>query len=480
MCDMPDIKWGVSTSAYQIEGGINGEGEPANNWFEWDRSGRVEKCGDGLRFWTRPGELLDLTTALGCDAFRLSLEWARIEPERASWNGAAVARYAEIIGDCHTRGLTPYVTLHHFTHPRWLGADFWLTDQAPGMFASYATRLIGDINMILVEHGHEPVEWMLTINEPAILALGTYLFGAYPGHGRSTRLVAKAYFHMLTAHILLYDALHDLYRRNGWRAPRVSLNSSCATIAGLDALMADLMLARERGVERDDLTAYLAMCHQHARVRIAAAYSSSPLARAADAIFDRWVRLKVIKPDRMLVDALYASDTSRKLDFLAADYYDPVLSHMLMPAKASVRRQRRLWYLAEPWEQVVSHDGLRAFLTQAHLQAPDRPIIIAENGLCTPDTVARPDALRRDAFVRQACEVIRSAHSDGVPIAAYLHWTIADNYEWGSYRPRFGLHGVDRQGEVMVKATDATGLDAAGAYRDEIARHRTLKDEVAS
>jgi beta-glucosidase len=53
----------------------------------------------------------------------------------------------------------------------------------------------------------------------------------------------------------------------------------------------------------------------------------------------------------------------------------------------------------------------------------------------------------------------------GVPLGAYYHWTLVDNYEWGSYEPRFGIHGVDRERGGRVLDTDSMGADAAGTYR---------------
>jgi beta-glucosidase len=42
----------------------------------------------------------------------------------------------------------------------------------------------------------------------------------------------------------------------------------------------------------------------------------------------------------------------------------------------------------------------------------------------------------------------------GIPLLGYLHWTLTDNYEWGSYDPRFGLWAVDlRSGDLERKAT---------------------------
>ena len=78
----PDFAWGVSTAGYQVEGGLNGPGEPRNNWAAWEDLGRVERTGRGAAFWDRWAEDLDLAHALGINAFRMGLEWARLEPEQ--------------------------------------------------------------------------------------------------------------------------------------------------------------------------------------------------------------------------------------------------------------------------------------------------------------------------------------------------------------------------------------------------------------
>ena len=65
-----------------------------------------------------------------------------------------------------------------------------------------------------------------------------------------------------------------------------------------------------------------------------------------------------------------------------------------------------------------------------------------------------------------------AAVDEGVPVEGYWHWSLVDNYEWGSYQPRFGLYGVDRHHGGSGPAwrdTDAMGDDAAGVYRTIIA-----------
>ena len=96
---------GVATAGYQIEGGFNGEGEPHNNWVSWERTGRAERSGVACDFWAHPEEALDRAAAISCNAFRLSVEWARLQPEQGTFDQAALERYVEILGMCHSRGL---------------------------------------------------------------------------------------------------------------------------------------------------------------------------------------------------------------------------------------------------------------------------------------------------------------------------------------------------------------------------------------
>jgi beta-glucosidase/6-phospho-beta-glucosidase/beta-galactosidase len=101
--------------------------------------------------------------------------------------------------------------------------------------------------------------------------------------------------------------------------------------------------------------------------------------------------------------------------------------------------------------------------------APDRPVWVVENGMChrvrNGRVFDRADGLTRPRMLREHVGALVDLIDRGVPVGAYYHWTLADNYEWGSYQPRFGLHGVDRERGTRVLATDAHGDDAAGAYR---------------
>jgi beta-glucosidase len=108
---------------------------------------------------------------------------------------------------------------------------------------------------------------------------------------------------------------------------------------------------------------------------------------------------------------------------------------------------------------------------------PGLDVWIVENGLCNrvvgATSYPRLDGWDRPRYLREHLGAVARAVSDGLPLSAYFHWTLADNYEWGSYEPRFGLYGIEREGDrIAWSHLDAMGRDSAGTYRDLIAMLR--------
>ncbi|NDC81028.1 MAG: glycoside hydrolase family 1 protein, partial [Verrucomicrobia bacterium] len=140
--------WGVSCSPYQHEGGYNGEGQPRNNWYDWEVAGKVELSGRSVDFWNRYEEDFDRAEMMGLSGYRLGIEWARLQPEQANkeFSDEVLARYIDMIAALRARDLEPLVTLSHFTTPRWLGRDPWLSEETPELFSSYACRMLEQLN----------------------------------------------------------------------------------------------------------------------------------------------------------------------------------------------------------------------------------------------------------------------------------------------------------------------------------------------
>ena len=236
---------GVATSGFQIEGGFNGDGEPQNNWSDWEGVGRAARSGLACDFWRHPEEALDRAAAIGSNAFRLSVEWARLEPQRGVFDDGALERYAEILSLCTARGLEPIVTLHHFTHPWWLGEEFWLRPGSPDIFARHVERIVPALTPYCRR-------WV-TINEPNIVTLMGWIEGACPPGRRMA--VADAFCaldNLLTAHVLAADVVSGVQPE-----AEVTMNTSSSSVYEHDRMLLDLLQLREADVGPEDVDRYV-------------------------------------------------------------------------------------------------------------------------------------------------------------------------------------------------------------------------------
>ena len=112
--------WGAATAAHQVEGGnVNND-----SWLLEHAPGShyAEVSGDACDHYHRYADDIALVADLGLNAYRFSLEWSRIEPEEGEFSRAALEHYRRMLAACHENGLTPILTFHHFTSPRWIAA----------------------------------------------------------------------------------------------------------------------------------------------------------------------------------------------------------------------------------------------------------------------------------------------------------------------------------------------------------------------
>ncbi|WP_242522543.1 glycoside hydrolase family 1 protein [Candidatus Methylacidiphilum infernorum] len=494
-----EFLWGVATSPYQHEGGLNGEGEPLNNWAWAEKEQLVEPSGKSCNFWNLAEEDLKRASNLGLNAFRLGLCWSRIQPTYTlphpdkplpsppPFDTKALMRYCKIIASCRALGMEPIITLHHFTHPAWLGLDAWLHRATIDHYLQY----VGYSLKFLLEHlpkdfQCKPPQIFLTVNEPNMLATCHYLYGYFPsGSNRGIHAATLCLIHLLEAHTKAYFLIHSLYKSYGLK-PYVSFNNYASNLYWLDLAWLDLLHAPHFGIKKQKLFSYL---WDRAR-QLDTAFNQCRFSSISTVRKILGILLKKAQHFlayacsfesswKELLEVIYHSK-QRPFDFIAFDYYDPFVEHALRWPRWNDELPKRNkafheWLLeaftSKWWDWKMLPEGL-VFITRqlAHYRLA---LLISENGLAyryTPmgTMEKRRDSVLRSHYIRAHVRTVQKLRAEGSPLFGYLYWSLVDNYEWGSFSPRFGLYSVDFKNGLHRNEVDVFGENPARTYAEEI------------
>ncbi|HNV71950.1 MAG TPA: family 1 glycosylhydrolase [Candidatus Ozemobacteraceae bacterium] len=393
--------WGVSTAGYQYEGGND-----TSVWKRFEETGAVPmKCGRAANGFELFEADLDRARAMGLNAFRTSIEWGRIEPRQGEIDPAGVAFYHRLFQGMRKRGLTPVVTLVHFSWPQWLEDDLggWQNPHSLRAFSRY-------VDFVSKEYGAE-VDWWLTFNEPTVIILGGFATGQLAPGLKKPLLAAKVARHWVEAHKAAYDIIHC----NDTQA-MVGFNNYTGTynVLGHDLIHFNI---------------------DSRRVSLSTSTLDKPWLELAD-------------PMR-----------GKHLDYVGIDYY----CRWRLP---------QAFTPAYTWEPAP--EGFYQVIRNYH-RVFRVPVLIAENGMATRNLQPRTDGWTREAFLVQHVRQMQRAMREGVPVLGYIHWSITDNYEWGSYEPRFGLYSVECAAEDFRRLPTS----AVAVYR-EIATSGGVSDALAA
>ncbi len=421
-----DFLWGVSTSAHQVEGGND-----HNQWAEWERLGRIRdgsRSGSACDWWQNAGRDLDLAQSLGLNAIRVSVEWSRLEPREGQWNAAALARYYALLRDLRRRGLRPFVTLHHFTHPLWF-------EQRGGFLAPDAVETFSRFVRRTVEALREVCSDWVTINEPNVYCTFGYLVGEFPpGLCGEFIQTLRVLSRLAQCHAAAYRIIHD-YQANanvGWAQNYVVFRAGSLR------------------------------------------YRDEVITRVFTRLFNEsFVDLlrdgRLAAPWDRFVDA--APEAQNKFDFVGLNVYNRL--HVTLDPRARQTLFARVFVPDDalqgdagtefPYGECFP-DAITAAVEYAALTK--RPIYILENGV--PD---RDDRIRPWLLV-QAVQRMQQVLDRGHDIRGYFHWTLTDSFEWTEgWRLRFGLYELDPQTQQR------RARPSAGIYR-QIVQNNGLVGEL--
>ncbi len=189
--------WGSATASYQVEGGIENA-----DWAEAGRLGWVPQAGRACDHFGRFREDFDIAKSLNQNAHRFSIEWARIEPEEGKFDEKAIEHYRDVVAALHERGLTPLVTLWHFTLPLWFSeSGGFLRRDADEVFARYCRFVVERLSGATM---------FITINEPMVYTGQGYLRGVWPPFRRNPLTYLRLVRSLIAAHRAAYKAIHEV------------------------------------------------------------------------------------------------------------------------------------------------------------------------------------------------------------------------------------------------------------------------------
>lgn len=160
--------WGAATSSFQVEGDIENM-----DWAQAAREGKVPVIGKACDHYNRFEQDFDIAHSLGHNCHRLSIEWARIEPEEGKFDAKEIDHYRRVLQALAVRNMKPFITLWHFTLPLWLSEKGGFENpKSAEFFARYCAHVVEQLGDLCSEYS--------TINEAMPFASNGWLRGTWP------------------------------------------------------------------------------------------------------------------------------------------------------------------------------------------------------------------------------------------------------------------------------------------------------------
>ena len=399
---------GAATAAHQVEG----NNIHSDYWAQEQlpHTSFAEPSGLACDHYNRYEEDIRLLAEAGLNAYRFSIEWARIEPEEGKFDEGEIEHYRKVIACCKEKGVEPIVTLLHFTSPLWLirkgGWEAESTVEDFHRYATYVTEKLGS-----------ELNYICTINEANM--------------GLQLAAISKR-FQLMAQQAAQKAKSAEGTVQVGMNFEKMMENMKFAAMenAQVFGTPQPQIFVSSRTPEGDKL---VFRAHQAAKAAIKALYPNIRVGitlsmhdlqalpggeRFAEEAWDEEFRhyLPYIKDD----DFLGVQNYTRT-------QYGPQ-GQLPCPEGAELTQMDYEFY-PEALEHVLRkvHEDFKGDL------------IVTENG------VAVSDDSRRVEFIRRALQGVENCLADGIPVKGYCYWSLMDNFEWQKgFAMTFGLIAVDR------------------------------------
>ncbi|MBR5343409.1 MAG: family 1 glycosylhydrolase [Oscillospiraceae bacterium] len=403
---------GAATAAHQVEG----NNVHSDYWLQehLPHSSFTEPSGAACDHYNRYEEDIRLLAGAGLNAYRFSIEWARIEPEEGQFDEAEIEHYRSVIRCCRENGVEPIVTLMHFTSPAWLiRKGGWEAESTVEYFRRYAS--------CVTEKLGSEINYICTINEANM--------------GLQLAAISKRF--MLMAEQAKKAAASGAKKAEGtvqvgMNFEKMMENMKFAAMENAQAFGTPQpqIFVSARTPEGDKL---VMRAHQAAKAAIKAIRPEIKVGLTLS-LHD----LQALPSGEGFAEAAWDEEFRHYLPYIEGDDF------------LGVQNYTRTQY--GPQGQLPCPEG--AELTQMdyefypealeHVIRKVREdfkgdLIVTENG------VAISDDARRVEFIRRALAGVENCVNDGIPVKGYCYWSLMDNFEWQKgFSMTFGLIAVDR------------------------------------
>jgi beta-glucosidase len=447
------FRWGVATSAYQIEGAATEDGRTPSIWDTFSRvPGAVHNAENGdvaCDHYHRMPDDVALIKELGVDTYRFSVAWPRVQPGgRGPANAAGLGFYDRLVDELLGAGIDPWVTLYHWDLPQELeDAGGWPARDTALRFADYAMHVYDALG--------DRVRVWTTLNEPWCSAWLGYFVGVHAPGRRDLGDAIHAVHHLLLGHGLATQRIRSAAAAAG-RSVELGLTVNLGNAIPASDAAVDLDAARR--ADGLGLRLYLDPVFK-------GAYPSDVVADLAQ----RGITIPVQDGDLEAISA--------PIDVLGVNYYiDSVFSgtdeqgRTVDDAGLPVERviPRGLPKTAMDWE--IRPEGLRDLLVRLQRDYPGTPMVITESGAAFDDEADETgfvEDLHRTGYLHDHLAAVADAQDAGADVRGYFAWSLMDNFEWAyGYDKRFGVVRVDYDTQIRTPKRSALW------FRDAIAHWR--------
>ena len=400
---------GAATAAHQVEG----NNIHSDYWAQeqMPHTSFTEPSGLACDHYNRFEEDIRLMAEAGLNAYRFSIEWARIEPEEGKFDDAEIEHYRRVIRCCRENGIEPLVTLMHFTSPVWLiRKGGWEAESTIGDFSRYAAYVTEKLG--------EDIRYICTINEANI--------------GLQLAAIAKR-FRMMAEQAQKNAKKAEGTVQVGMNFEKMMENMKYAAAenAGIFGTPQPQIFVSSRTPEGDIL---VFRAHQAAKAAIKAIHPEIKVGITLS-VHD----LQALPGGEAFAEASWDEEFRHYLPYIEGDDFLGVQNYtrtqygpqgqLPCPEGAELTQMDYEFY----------PEALEHVIRRIHADfAGD--LIVTENG------VAVSDDSRRVEFIRRALEGVRHCMEDGIPVKGYCYWSLMDNFEWQKgFSMTFGLMAVDRE-----------------------------------